>query len=106
VALLAISTQLALVNIGVAVLAALTDTGEDHLDMALSAGHGSVHTAQRIAGLIVVELGNRADRFPPIRSVAILAGKGETAVRTVRAFRDLRTRNAQESTKGKNQNEN
>jgi len=106
VALLAIRAQLSLVNIGVAVLAALTDAGEDHFDMALSAGHGSVHTAQRIASLIVIELGNRADRFPPIRSVAILAGKGETAVRTVRAFRDLRPRNAHESAKGKDQNEN
>jgi len=106
VALLAIRAQLSLVNIGVAVLAALTDAGENHFDMALSAGHGTVHAAQRIASLIVVELGNRANRFPAIRSVAILAGNGEIAVRTVRAFSHLRTRNAQESGKGKYQNEN
>jgi len=106
VALLAISTQLAFVNISVAVLAALADAGENHFDVALSARYTRVHAAQRIAGLIVVELGNSTDRFPAIRSVAILAGNGETAMRTVRAFRELRTRNSRESGKGKYQNEN
>ena len=94
VALFAIRAQLALVNISMAVLAALADAGEDHFDVTLGAGDGRVHAAQRIARLIVVEFRNSANRFPAIRGVAILAGNGQTAVRTVRAFRDLRTRSS------------
>ena len=103
--LLAIRTQLPLVNISVAVLALLTNAREDHLDVALNAGHPSVHAAQRIASLIMVELGNSADRLPTIRGMAVLARNGQIAVRTMRAFRDLRTRSSQESGKRKNQNE-
>ena len=106
VALLAIRAQLALVNISVAVLAALADAREDHFYVTLAAGNGRVHAAQRIARPVMVELGNSANRFPGIRGVAILTGNGETAVRTVRAFGDLRTRNSRESGKGKYQNEN
>ena len=105
-ALLAIGTQLALVNISVAVLAALTDAGEDHFDVTLGAGDGRVNAAQRIPCLIMVELRNSANRFPATRGMTILAGKGETAVRTMRAFRDLRTRSSPESGESENQDEN
>ena len=46
VALLAAGPQLAPVNIRVAILAALADIGEDGLNVALSARHRGVHTAQ------------------------------------------------------------
>jgi hypothetical protein len=103
--LLAIRTQLPFVNISVAVLASLTDAREDHLDVALDAGHASVHAAQRIASLAMVELGNSADRLPAIRGMTVLARNGQAAVRTMRAFRHLRTPSSHESGKRKNQNE-
>jgi len=106
VALLAIRAQLALVNVGVAVLAALTDVGENHLDVTLRASDGHVHAAQRIAGLVVVELGNGADRLPAIRGMAVLARDGQIAMWTMRAFGGLRSSAFRESGKRKDQNEN
>ena len=44
VALFAISSELALVNIGVAVLATFADIRKNHLHVAGSAGYGRVHT--------------------------------------------------------------
>jgi len=85
VALLAICPQLPLVNVRVAVLAALPHVGEYRLDVTLHAGHGLVHTAERVARLIMVEFGNGADRFPSARRVTVLAGHVQVAVRTVRA---------------------
>src|SRR5215469_8203428 len=92
VALFAIGAQLALVDVGMAVLAALTDIRENHLYVAGRAGHRSMHAAQRIPCLVVIELGNGPDRLPPIRGMAVLAGKSQIAVRTVRAFGGLRPR--------------
>jgi hypothetical protein len=45
VASLAVSSQLALVDIRVAVLATLTDVREDHLYVAGGTGYGRVHTS-------------------------------------------------------------
>jgi len=105
VALLAIRPQLTLVNVGVAVLAALADVGENHLHVTLSASHGRVHAAQRIARLVVIELRNRADRLPATGSVAVLARYGKIAVRAARAFGGLRLRAYKKSGKHKDQNE-
>ena len=66
VALLAIGAQLAPVNIGMAVLAALSDVAEYRLYVTLGALHLLVHAAQRITGLVVIELGNGADRVPAL----------------------------------------
>ena len=106
VALLAIRAQLALVNIGVAVLAALPNVGENHLHVTLGAGDSRVHAAQRIARLVMVELRNCADRPPAIRGVAVLARDRQAAVRTVPHISDLRTHSSQESGKHKYQSEN
>jgi len=106
VALLAIGAELAPVNIGVAVLAALADVGENHLYVTPGAGHGSVHAAQRIARLIMVELGNGADRLPATRGMTVLTWHGQVAVRTMRAFRGLRPCAFRESGESKDQNEN
>ena len=86
VALFAIRTQLAFVNVCVAVLAALTDVRENHLHVTRGTCHGSVHPAQRITRLVVVELGNGTDWLPAICIVAVLAGNSEVSVRTMRAF--------------------
>ena len=93
-------------NVGMAVLAALTDVGENHLDVAAGAGYGSVHTAQRIACLVMVELGHGTDRFPAIRRVTVLAGNGQVTVRRMRAFRGLRAPAFPESGKSKDQKKN
>jgi hypothetical protein len=90
----------------VAVLTALTDAREDHFDVTLGAGDGRMHTAQRIARLVMVELGNCSDRPPAIRGVAVLARDSQAAVRTVPPFSDLRTHSSHESGKRKYRNEN
>jgi hypothetical protein len=105
VALLAIRAQLTLVNIGVAVLAALTDVGENHLYVTLDASDAGVHAAQRIARLVVVELRNCPDRLPAIRGVAVLARDGQIAVWTTRAFGGLRTSASRERGKREHDNE-
>lgn len=91
-ALLTIGTQLPLVNISVAVLAALAYVSEDEFDVALRAGHCLVHAAKRVAGLIVVEFRDRSDRLPRARGVAVLAGQVQAAVWTMRAPIALRLR--------------
>jgi hypothetical protein len=106
VALLAIRAQLTLVNIGMAVLAALTDAGENHLHVTLDASDAGVHTAQRIARLVVVELRNGSDRLPAIRGVAVLARDGQVAVWTMRAFGGLRSSASRERGKREHDNEN
>jgi len=106
VALLAIRAQLTLVNIGVAVLAALPDVGENHLHVTLDASDTGVHTAQRIARLVVVELRNCADRLPAIRGVTVLARNDQIAVWTTRAFGGLRSSASRERGKREHHNEN
>ena len=105
VALFAVGAQLAPVNIGMAVLTALTNTGENHLHVACGAGDGSVHATQRISRLVMVELGNGANRPPAIRGVAVLARDSQAAVRTVAPFSNLRTHSYLESGKRTYQNE-
>jgi hypothetical protein len=92
VALLAIRSQLTPVNICVAVLAALADVGENHLHVTAGAGHGSVHSAQRVTSPVVIEFRDGADWLPATRRMAVLAGKRQIAVRTMRAFRGLCSR--------------
>ena len=92
VAGLAIGSQLPLVNISMAVLAALSNVAEHRLDVALSAGDGLVHAAQRIARPVVVEFWNGSNRLPPACGMTILAGNREAAVRTVSSAGDLRLR--------------
>src|SRR5215471_10635110 len=91
VALFAICAQLATVNISVAILAALADVGENHLHVTLGAGDRGVHAAKRVASLIVIKFGDRADRLPCARGVTVLARYGETPVWTMRAARNLRS---------------
>lgn len=84
-ALLAVRAQLPAMNIGVAIVAALSDVRKDRLDVALDAGDRLMHAPQRISSLVVIELGNRTDRLPSVWCVTVLAGNIQIAVRTVRS---------------------
>ena len=64
VTLRAIGTHLAAMNIGVAIGAIFADIAEYRLAMALRAFHVFVHSAERVAGFVVVELGNSANGTP------------------------------------------
>ena len=83
-ALLAVRAQLAFVNVRVAVLALVAHVREHRLHVARSTSHSHVHAAQRILSLIMVEFRDRADRFPALRRMAVLAGNIEIAVGTLR----------------------
>jgi len=103
VALLAVRSQLALVNVGVAVLAAQPHVAEHRLHVTLCAGNGLMHASQRVASLIVIELRNGADGSPCICRVAVLTGNIQVPVRTVRAFVGLRLRASRNSGKRQEQ---
>ena len=99
VALLAIRSQLPLVNIRMAVLASLPNVGEYRLDVALDAGDRLVHAAQRVARLIMIKLRNRPDGFPSGRRMAVLTRKVQIPVWTMRTSGCLRLRTSRESGK-------
>ena len=63
-ALLAVRTHLALVEVGVAVRAFFPHVGKHRLHVALCASHTFMHSAQRILRCVVIEFRNRADRLP------------------------------------------
>lgn len=90
VAGLAIGSQLPLVNVGMAVLAALSNVAEHRFYVALSAGDGLVHAAQRVARPVVVEFWNGSNRRPPAGCMAILTRNSEVPVRTASSARYLR----------------
>ena len=74
VAVFAVGPELAHVNVCVTVAAMRADIGEHQRRMAFRTAHVLVHTAQRIASLVVIELGQRADRLPTRVGMAVLAG--------------------------------
>jgi hypothetical protein len=85
VALLAVRSQLALVNVGVTILATLSNIGKDRPDVTFSAAYRLMHAAQRVFGLVVIEFWSAADWFPPGRCVAVLARNAKVAVWTMRS---------------------
>lgn len=89
-ALFAISPELTLVNVGVAILATLADIREDRLHVALSARNRDMHTAQRVTRLAVIKFRNRANRPPRICGVAILARGVQVSVGAMRTTGSLR----------------
>ena len=70
----AVGAKLPAMNVRVAVRAMRADILEDQADVALVQATFCVHAAQRIAGVIVIELRIGADRFPAGVGVALLAG--------------------------------
>jgi hypothetical protein len=91
VASLAIRSQLALVDVGVAILTALSNIVEYGPDVTSGAGNGRVHAAQGIFRLVMIEFRNGADRFPRICGVAVLASQVQIAVWTMRSSGTLCT---------------
>ena len=105
VALLAVRSQLALVNIGVTILANLSNIGENRPDVTFSTTHRLMHAAQRIFRLVVVEFRNAADWSPGGRCVAVLTGNAQVAVWAVRASGNLRLCTSRSGRKREHQND-
>jgi hypothetical protein len=64
----------------------LSHIGKNRIGVALPAGHTIVHAVERIASLIVIEIGRRTNRRPTGSQMAILARSLERAVGTERGF--------------------
>jgi hypothetical protein len=94
-ALFAVGSELPPVNIGVTVLASLPNIRKNRLGVTPSASHRLVHPAKWIARLIMVELGDSAERLPGARRMAVLARNIQISVRAMRASRNLRPNAAQ-----------
>jgi hypothetical protein len=73
-ALRAVRPHLAAMDVRVAIGAILPNIGEHGFYMALGALYLFVHAPERIFRLVVVEFGDRANRTPTRRRVAIFAG--------------------------------
>ena len=56
----------------------------------LGAGHALMHAPQREARLVMIELGNVANRLPAAECVAVLTGNAQLAVRASRVDIALR----------------
>jgi len=89
---LAVGSELPAMNVGVAIGAARAYVLERQAKVALGARHFCVHAAQRIAGLVMIELRIRANRFPTRVAVALHAGNRDWPVRVGNL--GLRTSNA------------
>jgi len=89
-ALLASRSKLPPVDVGMAVRAFRTDLRKDQVGVALATCNLLVHPPEGIAGLVVVEFRDAADRLPSGKRMAILARDGQVAVRT--AAGDIRPR--------------
>ena len=92
VALFAVRTQLPLMNVGVAILAALSHIREDWFHVALYATHSLMHSAQWVARLIVIKFGHCADWPPRACGVAVLAWHRQISVRASSSARNLALR--------------
>jgi len=90
VALPAVCSQLALVNVGMTILAAFSNVGENGPGMTFGTRNRLVQAAQRILRLIVIEFRNRTNRPPCLGRVAILARNVEIAMRAMRPSSSLR----------------
>src|SRR5215472_9218499 len=93
--LFAIRSKLAFVDVGVAVLATLSDVSEHRLRVELNARNGRMHSPQWILRLVVVELRDGANWLPCARGVAILAGDIQVPMWAVRPTGNLSVRASQ-----------
>ena len=84
-ALLAVGSELAFVNVGMAIRALGSHVRKHRLGMALGARYALVHAAEGKLGQVVIELRNAADRFPARRGVAVLTRHVQVAVRAASA---------------------
>ena len=83
VATRAVRAHLALMHVGVTILAVLTDLRENRLDVALCAFHFFVHAAQRILCFGVIEFDDTPDRTPARGGMAVLTRNVQRAVRAL-----------------------
>ena len=83
-AFLALQSQLALVNVSVAVRAFSPDIGEHQTNVALTASNPLVHRPQRVSSFVVIELKDVAKRLPRRQSMTVLTGNSQSAVGTAR----------------------
>ena len=74
----AIGAELRAVNIRMAVCASLAHIGKHQFDVALRAGHFFVHSAERVARLVVLKFRDAADGLPTQRGMAVLARNGQS----------------------------
>lgn len=81
VALFAVGSKLAAMNVGVAIGALRARVAEHQVAVALAAGYAFMHAAQGELGLVVVKLGHVANRLPGGKGVAVLTRQGEITVR-------------------------
>lgn len=88
--LLAARPKLTLVNIGVTIGTFCSHIRKDGLGVARNTGHIFVQAAKREPRLIVIKLGTAADRLPPTKCVAILAGNIQRTMRAMRCGVGLR----------------
>ena len=82
VTLFAIWTELAPMDICVAVGTVLADVRKHRFYVALCASNFLVHSAQRISGLVVIEFRDGADGLPAGVGVTVFAGDRQRSVRT------------------------
>ena len=85
-ALCAVRSKLATMNVGVAIRTILAHVGENWLDVAEGAGHLFVHAAEGIFRFVVIEFRNGADGPPTRSSVTVFAGNAERAMRVARSL--------------------
>lgn len=83
VALRAIRSKLSAMDVRVAVGAILANVGKDRFHMAAGARDLFMHAAQRILRSVVIKFGDRANRRPTRRRMAVFARNIEVAVRTL-----------------------
>ena len=82
VATLAICPKLAAMNVCMTLGALGAYLLEHHVCMALCAGDLRVHASQRVGSLVVIELGEGANRLPARVCVTVLTRDGEGSVGT------------------------
>ena len=82
VAALAVSPKLAAMNVCMTLGALGAYLLEHHVCMALCAGNLRVHAPQRVGSLVVIELGEGANRLPTRVCVTVLTRDGEGPVGT------------------------
>jgi hypothetical protein len=82
VTLCAIRAELSSVNIGVTISAVFPDIGENRIQVTLGAGNFLVHSAEGIAGLIVIEFWIGTYGAPTGGDVTVLTGNGQRAMGT------------------------
>lgn len=81
VAQFAFGSVFSAMQIGVAILALIRSIREVKIGVAIAAGNSGMATAQRKAGLSVIELDLPGNYLPILRSMTCLAGKIEPSVR-------------------------